>query len=339
MLDWRQLVYESDEQLARRDVAEVELACAAGLPDAEKIDISLCRRKLDKAAELVRRYTALAFDQFFRPDPATYRNSEPFFRMICLITALQRHCGVRYDPSKKDINVPLGLDGAFIHGILQGEGGTCANLPVLYVAVGRRLNYPLRLVQVPRHLFVRWDDPVTGERLNIEGSGEGVESYNDDHYRRWPEPLDAEMEKAFGFLRSLTPRDELASFLAKRAFQWRDKRLYQKTVDAVAWAAELTATRSAMYPHCLVGMIWEWENHLKTLYPPRFPKIEAIMQKNRRRFTLMPWEVERAIRVLERVEACLFNPRHEAEWWKPLRNHQVPLTPVPSSITVTEMFR
>jgi hypothetical protein len=54
MLDWRQLVHESDEQLARRDVAEVELACAAGLPDAEKIDIPLCLRRIDEGAKLGR---------------------------------------------------------------------------------------------------------------------------------------------------------------------------------------------------------------------------------------------------------------------------------------------
>jgi hypothetical protein len=39
MLDWKQLALESDEQLASRDVAEVHLACAAGLPGAERIDV------------------------------------------------------------------------------------------------------------------------------------------------------------------------------------------------------------------------------------------------------------------------------------------------------------
>jgi hypothetical protein len=339
MLDWRQLVHESDEQLARRDVAEVELACAAGLPGAEKIDIALCLRRIDEGTKLVRRYTELAFDQFFLPDPATYRDSEPFFRMICLVTALQRHCGVRYDPAKKDLNVPLGLDGAFIHGIFQGEGGTCASLPVLYAAVGRRLGYPLRLVHARRHVFLRWDDPVSGERLNIEGSGDGVESYSDDHYRQWPFPFNAEHEKGFGFLLSLTPREELASFLAKRAFQWRDHRMYREAVDSFSWAAELTTGRSVIYQDCVLETIQEWEKNLKTLYPPRFPKIEVLMQKNRRRFPSMPWWVERAIRVLEGVELCLFEPRHETDWWRPLRNQQVPLVPVPNSITVREMFQ
>jgi hypothetical protein len=48
MIDWKQLVLESDEQLATRDIAEVNLACAAGLPGSVKIDYDLCRRKLDE---------------------------------------------------------------------------------------------------------------------------------------------------------------------------------------------------------------------------------------------------------------------------------------------------
>ncbi len=34
----------------------------------------------------------------------------------------------------------------YIHSVLTGFGGTCASLPVLYVAIGRRLGWPLYLV-------------------------------------------------------------------------------------------------------------------------------------------------------------------------------------------------
>ena len=70
-----------------------------------------------------------------------------------------------------------GLQGfarLFIHGIIDGPGGTCASMPVLYVAVGRRLGYPLKLVEARGHLLLRWDDPL-GQRLgtpdvfNVEG--------------------------------------------------------------------------------------------------------------------------------------------------------------------------
>jgi hypothetical protein len=43
---------------------------------------------------------------------------------------------------------------------------------VLYVAIGRRLGYPLKLVECKGHLFVRWEDAK--ERFNIEGTSRGL---------------------------------------------------------------------------------------------------------------------------------------------------------------------
>ena len=73
----------------------------------------------------------------------------------------------------------------FIHGLVYGPGGTCIRCPSLYAAVGRRLGYPLKLVESKGHLFVRWDDP-NGERLNIEATGQGLSCPADEHYRTWP---------------------------------------------------------------------------------------------------------------------------------------------------------
>lgn len=131
--DWRDFLAMSDEELARQDLAVVNLACAAGLPGAEGIDVPGCLRWLDRATDLVRRWTAAGLDEFFRPNPAEFNNSEAYFRVLGLTTVLQRHCGVRYDPSK----IGAGLEGPFefheyfIHGPIQGPGGTCATLPVV----------------------------------------------------------------------------------------------------------------------------------------------------------------------------------------------------------------
>ncbi|MBT3200478.1 MAG: hypothetical protein HN350_11225, partial [Phycisphaerales bacterium] len=88
---------------------------------------------------------------------------------------------------------------AFLHGMIpakrklidQTPGGTCTSMPVMYVAVGRRLGYPLKLVTTNSHIFARWDgadhpNPAWRERFNIEGSGRGFSSYDDDHYKSWP---------------------------------------------------------------------------------------------------------------------------------------------------------
>jgi hypothetical protein len=53
----------------------------------------------------------------------------------------------------------------FLHGLTQGRGGTCLSMPVAYVAVGRRLGYPLKLVTAKGHLFARWESLDGKERL------------------------------------------------------------------------------------------------------------------------------------------------------------------------------
>lgn len=77
---------------------------------------------------------------------------------------------------------------------------------------GRRLGCPLRLVQAKGHLFCRWDDPA-GERFNIDGAGEGMGVYPDEHYQSWPNAISDEEVARGEFLRSLSPSKELAVFL------------------------------------------------------------------------------------------------------------------------------
>ena len=105
----------------------------------------------------------------------------------------------------------------FIHGLIADRRrmGTCASLPVLYVAIGRRLGYPLKLVPAKNHLFVRWES--TRERFNVDATGRGMNRHEDDHYRHWPLPITPEEEQEFGYLKSMTATDELTAFLALRA--------------------------------------------------------------------------------------------------------------------------
>src|SRR5260370_1069847 len=80
MLDWRSLIHLRDAELAQLDIAAVNFACAAGLPGAERIRNDFCLKALDTWATRVKRYTDLAYDQFFRTNPAEYEDSEPLFR-------------------------------------------------------------------------------------------------------------------------------------------------------------------------------------------------------------------------------------------------------------------
>lgn len=334
---WQQYLTLPDEERARIDIAAMNLQCAMGLPGSERIDVAGCLRTIEGWVPVVRRWTEAAYREFFLPHPGQFRNSEAFFRCVALVTALQRHCGVRYDPSKAGLGPddPFDFDEQFVHGVIQGAGGTCATLPVIYASVGRRLGYPIKLACAKRHLFCRWDDPRTGERWNIEGTAteEGFSSHPDDHYRSWPVPIrDAEEERAFGYLNSMTPPQELANFVGHRGFVLKDHRRYREAFDTFVRSADLTPGL-AVYPDTILEVMAEWKRHLQTRLPPRgFPKLDLLLTPERRRWPTIPWEVEREYAALATMEARLNDPEADRLFWQPLRDGRPPLATVPATI-------
>ncbi len=221
------------EQLGRVDLARMNLLCASGLPGAEGIDIEAVLAQIDAWARRVRhetdRHLYRLADPAFAP---LYQHSEPYFRASFMLQTLQEDCGVRYDPEA--ILDPDFTDSRdqFIHGLMDpAHGGTCASMPVLYAAVGRRLGYPIRLVTTRGHLFCRWDDG-RGTHLNIEGSGEGFSSFPDEHYRNWPYQLTESDLEPREYLVSYTPAEELATFLAARGHCLMALERYPEALDA-----------------------------------------------------------------------------------------------------------
>ncbi len=105
---------------------------------------------------------------------------------------------------------------------MKGGFGSCASLPIVFCSVGRRFGYPLKLVRAKGHMFLRWDDARSGNGFNIECTSHGFHTPTDDYYRTWPEECSDQEILRYGWLRSLTPREELAAFLEQRRFCfWR----------------------------------------------------------------------------------------------------------------------
>jgi hypothetical protein len=255
-----QFAIAADNRLASCDIALLNLVAARGLPSTESVDIPACLEKLDSWACRVRIETLRHLYRFDPRggEPASefhYGNSLGRFLCYFLLQVLQEDCGVRYNPARKfhpDFCLPADL---FIHGILEdtGAGGTCASMPVVYVAVGRRLGYPLRLVEARGHFFFRWDAPqgsfirwpnldacwLPPDRFNVEGAGEGIAYYPDSHYIQWPE-LWTEVDFAHGrYLRSLTAREELAAFLIQRGECFWDLQQPDEAMKAYWFARKL----------------------------------------------------------------------------------------------------
>lgn len=332
MLSWYDLVQRSDAELASHDIAAVNLACATGLPGAEGLDVGHCLAMLDAWAGHVGRETARCAGQFQR-DPPAFENSRAYFRVLVLATVLQEDCGVRYDPTLVERDDFFGDAGnLFLHGVLRGRGGTCSSLPPLYVAVGRRLGYPLRLVQTNSHLFARWDDPATGERFNVECTSRGLNCHPDDYYRTWPRPTTpAEVERC-GWLVSQTPRAELAGFLVSRGHCRLDNGRHRQAAACYAHACVL-APEHGGYRDCLRDAFDRWGERLGRLAPPHFPALTVRLP--RRRFPGLAAELEEELVRLEVVEDLLEDPVRRRDWWEPLRRCPEVRPPhLPAHITV-----
>ena len=227
-----QLLASAPSQLGQYDIALVNLLCASGLPGAENLNPQECLGALDRWTERVRAETDRHLYRY-RANPAEFESSEAYFRMLMMAVVLYEDFGVRYNPAR--ISTPNAIDpndhffadsrDLFLHGLLAPRinsqlstvnhpTGTCSSMPVLYVAIGRRLGYPLKLATTKAHLFLRWEGH--GERFNLEATGKGMNRYDDEHFRQWPFPVTEEEIQADGYLKSLAATDELALFLSLR---------------------------------------------------------------------------------------------------------------------------
>ena len=311
MLTLEQLRNPTDAECDRFDLAALDLACAVGLPGSERLDIPACLAWVDHAAAWVRHQTAMTFDQFLR-SPGAYDDSEGIFRIVAMMNVLWRGLGVHYSQER--------IDGAeaftdsrddFIHGIIEGCGGTCASLPVLLAAVGRRLGYPLKLVTTARHLFSRWDDPF-GARFNIEINNTGLNTYPDEHYLSWPVDIrGTKWETETKFLRSLTLREEVARTWAKRGHNLRANGRLREAIDCFATACSIT-TDDRLHDLCLWGLLKQRREALNQRISSNTPKLRIDFPP-RRRYPGLPIEIERDVIALEVLEGLLNEPIPEVE--------------------------
>ena len=219
-----ELLQQVAQQQGRFDIGLMNLLCAESLPGYDGGDARQWLATLDAWSEQVRRETERALPEF-RRHPEAYHHSETYFRALCLVTVLQQDLGVQYNPARiasPDAPEPdqvffADSQDLFLHGMLGPRRlGTCISLPVLHVAVGRRLGYPLKLVLAKGHVFGRWESPDGTERFNLEVTNQGLNCFPDEYYEEWPYPMTAEEAHAGRYLNSLTPAEELALFLQTR---------------------------------------------------------------------------------------------------------------------------
>jgi hypothetical protein len=274
--------------LAGVDIAEMNLLCATGLPGAENLDVKHCLAVLDQWASRVAAETNRHLYRLNDPKWAgAYRHSEPFLRSSMLLQVLQEDLSVKYDLEAKNEFSFKDSRVAFIHGMIPGPGqaiadvpgGTCASMPVMYTAIGRRLGYPLKLVLTRGHIFVRWDgldhsNPAWRERFNIEGAGQGFGSFEDDYYKTWPYKLTDDEVRIQGYLLSLSPAEELAECLASRGHCKMDN-------GNLPFAARCFENACGYDPTRPSYRVWFLDAAARCGYQPVIPTLIALLERQK----------------------------------------------------------
>ena len=240
---------ELETALPEFDIAHINMVCAQGLPGTETLNIPVALAKLDEWSRRIQSETK-RHQHLFHRNKRYYNNSLAYYQIEMMVTVLAQDMGVKYNSELIESGALDDLESTrffadskdlFLHGLLSPRpSGTCASMPVLVVAIGRRLDYPLKLVRAKAHLFARWDSE--NERFNIEATGRGWNPYPDSHYRQWPHPFTEAEEQANRFLKSLTPAEEMSGFLGLRALclkeQKRDAEAKQ-ALDKSTWIHQL----------------------------------------------------------------------------------------------------
>jgi hypothetical protein len=245
-----------DEALERVDPLEVDLAVARTIPDCQSLEVAKYKKTVDEWAERVRSETDRHLYKF-QQAPGEYKNSQAYFKALVLATVIGQDFQVGYDVETVSFDKPADL---FVHGVIDQRRGTCVSLPVLYMAIGYRLGYPIRAVTVPKHLFCRWEDPKTGERFNIEAAGAGgLSDYPDEHYKSWPTKCDPQDIESGSALKTLTMREFLGQKLATRGDYYWHKNQRPEAIESYALAHRLCPANRILYEILASQMLEESE--------------------------------------------------------------------------------
>lgn len=181
--------------LDKVDPGLINILCGEGLPGAEHVNVQTCLADLDFWAKRVKFETDRNYYRFVE-HPELFCHSLAYYQMQMLGDVLVNDLGMRYNPvraqqSRKGLDSPQEVADffkdsrdIFLFGLLGGDKyGTCASMPFLYVAIGRRLGYPVDLAAAPEHIYVRYE-VADGDHLNVEATAVGhFKTPPDEFYR------------------------------------------------------------------------------------------------------------------------------------------------------------
>lgn len=216
------LLDKTPDELIAMGVERVNLLCGKGLDPGVDYNVEQCLQRLESWIPHVSKEVERHLHHF-KSNPEKFEHSENKCRIGYMASSVHFDCHVEYDPRLAPIaatasDAEFGRDSRalFMSGMLIDKpiGGTCGSLPFLYMAVGRRLGYPLKFAITSNHCYLIWDSPT--ERFNIEVTG-GCGFPSDEQLLQLGNQWGPELLRAEGALRPLTAKEEIGFCFGIRA--------------------------------------------------------------------------------------------------------------------------
>jgi hypothetical protein len=231
-----QMMSMSDSELDGLDPIVMDLAIARGIPECMELDVSKYVTTVDEWAIAIREKNSR--DEAAGRTGPLYRQSKKLWLAGGMAIELARTFGVRYTAEPLNLSRP---DQSFVYGAIERGTGTCASMPVLYLAIGRRLGWPIHAVVSNDHMWARWDDGIPvdkgGERFNLEATTAGIAGHENEFCSNLDSDYADELKtpaiaiRSGSDMSSLTSRETLGIFLQARAGYWSSHQDWRRAED------------------------------------------------------------------------------------------------------------
>ena len=161
----------------------------------------------------------LGFEAEFDKAPQDWRNDVDFFRLGLVCWYVDVVLGIAFREDQRNVSRILYTDPAdlFLNGVMDTRRGTCGNLAVLHVVLGRRVGLPVSLAPVGSHFLCRFDDGKKTINIETTETGRGGFSSQTDEYLLEKHKVPARAKVCGSDLRAVTAREMLGLFLGFRA--------------------------------------------------------------------------------------------------------------------------
>ena len=153
----------------------------------------------------------------------------------------------------------------FINGYLDSKTGSCITMPMLYAILSQRLNYPIYIVDSPKHFFCRYVDENFKEN-NIETTVNG--GFTDDSEYIESAGINLNSIENGVYMRTLTNKEYISRLICINARYYFEYGDVDKAIKYLELAIEIDKTNA--------GGIWNYAvvTHKKAQELEKLMKIE-----------------------------------------------------------------